>query len=153
MIRRERIGYLAGVFDYCHAGHINIIKKSLENCDKLVVAVVSDNFANKYKDQEIKYNENQRVSMIKDLDLGVEIVIVDNNKHQPIYEKYSVTHLFHGTDWEKEPYIDFMGRKSIENREINVVMLPHTPNISSSKLRDAEQKDGKNANSTCCESE
>ena len=91
--------------------------------------------------------------MIKDLDLGVEIVIVDNNEHQPIYEKYRVTHLFHGTDWQKEPYIDFMGRKAIENREINVVMLPHTPNISSSKLRDAEQKDGKNANSTCCESE
>ena len=153
MIRRERIGYLAGVFDYCHEGHINIIKKSIENCDKLVVAVVSDNFANKYKDQEIKYNENQRVSMIKDLDLGVEIVIVDNNEHQPIYEKYGVTHLFHGTDWEKEPYIDFMGRESIENNEINVMMLPHTPNISSSKLRDAEQKDGKNANSTCCESE
>tara|TARA_B100000029_G_scaffold172856_1_gene169245 strand:+ start:149 stop:610 length:462 start_codon:yes stop_codon:yes gene_type:complete len=153
MIRRERIGYLAGVFDYCHQGHINIIKKSIENCDKLVVAVVSDNFANKYKDQEIKYNENQRVSMIKDLDLGVEIVIVDNNEHQPIYEKYGVTHLFHGTDWEKEPYIDFMGRESIENNEINVMMLPHTPNISSSKLRDAEQKDGKNANSTCCESE
>tara|TARA_A100001037_G_C14949247_1_gene544207 strand:+ start:151 stop:612 length:462 start_codon:yes stop_codon:yes gene_type:complete len=153
MRRRERIGYLAGVFDYCHQGHINIIKKSIENCDKLVVAVVSDNFANKYKDQEIKYNENQRVSMIKDLDLGVEIVIVDNNEHQPIYEKYGVTHLFHGTDWEKEPYIDFMGRESIENNEINVMMLPHTPNISSSKLRDAEQKDGKNANSTCCESE
>ena len=91
--------------------------------------------------------------MIKDLDLGVEIVIVDNNEHQPIYEKYGVTHLFHGTDWEKEPYIDFMGRESIENNEINVMMLPHTPNISSSKLRDAEQKDGKNANSTCCESE
>ena len=110
MTIRERIGYLAGVFDYCHQGHINIIKKS------------------------------------------IEIVIVDNNEHQPIYEKYRVTHLFHGTDWQKEPYIDFMGRKAIENREINVVMLPHTPNISSSKLRDAEQKDGKNANSTCCES-
>ena len=115
MAIRERIVYLAGVFDYCHQGHINIIKKSIENCDKLVVAVVSDNFANKYKDQEIKYNENRRVSMIKDLDLGVEIVIVDNNEHQPIYEKYGVTHLFHGTDWEKEPYIDFMGRESIEN--------------------------------------
>ena len=75
MAIRERIGYLAGVFDYCHQGHINIIKKSIENCDTLVVAVVSDNFANKYKNQEIKYNENQRVSMIKDLDLGVEIPI------------------------------------------------------------------------------
>lgn len=152
MPESKRVGYLAGVFDYCHEGHINIIRNSIKKCDFLVVAVVSDNFANKYKDQEIKYNENQRVSMIKDLDLGVEIVIVDNNEHQPIYEKYRVTHLFHGTDWQKEPYIDFMGRKAIENREINVVMLPHTPNISSSKLRDAEQKDGKNANSTCCES-
>ena len=144
----KRIGYLAGVFDYCHEGHINIIKKSLKKCDLLILAVVSDNYANQYKNQTIKYNENQRASMIKNLNLEMEIVIVDNNEHSPFYEKYGVTHIFHGTDWEKEPYIDFMGRENIEKRRIEVVMLPHTPDISSTKIRESEQKHGKNENCT-----
>ena len=43
--------------------------------------------------------------------------------------------MFHGTDWDKESYIDFMGRNVIENCNINVVMLPHTKGISSTALR------------------
>ena len=54
------------------------------------------------------------------------------------FVKYNVTHLFHGTDWQKEPYIDFMGRKDIENRNIKVHMLPHTKGISSTILRNLQ---------------
>ena len=144
----KRVGYLAGVFDYCHEGHVNIIKRSLERCDFLVLAVVSDNFANKYKNQKITYTETERFEMLKKLDLDLKIVIVDNNEHGPFYEKYGVTHIFHGTDWKREPYIDFMGREIIEKRRIEVVMLPHTPDISSTKIRESEQKHGKNENCT-----
>ena len=129
------VGYLAGVFDFCHVGHINIIRKASKLCDQLVVAVVSDKFANKYKNQIIVHNQDERVKMIADLDLGVTIVIVDNNNHEFFFNKYKITHLYHGTDWDKEPYIDFMGRKVIENCNINVVMLPHTKGISSTALR------------------
>ena len=73
--------------------------------------------------------------MIADLDLGVTIVIVDNNNHEFFFNKHKITHLFHGTDWDKESYIDFMGRNVIENCNINVVMLPHTKGISSTALR------------------
>ena len=41
-----------------------------------------------------------------------------------------------------------MGREIIEKREIDVVMLPHTPNISSTKIREFEQKHGKNEDCT-----
>ena len=131
----KNVGYLAGVFDFCHVGHINIIRKASKLCDQLVVAVVSDKFANKYKNQIIVHNQDERVEMIADLDLGVTIVIVDNNNHELFFNKHKITHLFHGTDWDKESYIDFMGRNVIENCNINVVMLPHTKGISSTALR------------------
>ena len=92
----------------------------------------------KYKEQKIEYNEDERVEMIKSLNFVGEVVIVDNNNHKLFFDKYNVTHLFHGTDWQKEPYIDFMGRKDIENRNIKVHMLPHTKGISSTILRNLQ---------------
>ena len=76
--------------------------------------------------------------MIKNLNLKIITVIVDNNDHDFFFNEYNVTHLFHGTDWEKEPYIDFMGRQNIENRNIKVTMLPHTKGISSTALRNLQ---------------
>tara|TARA_B100000579_G_C22341025_1_gene624939 strand:+ start:103 stop:558 length:456 start_codon:yes stop_codon:yes gene_type:complete len=131
----KKIGYLAGVFDFCHQGHINIIRHASKLCDELIVAVVSDSFAFKYKKQTIFHSQEERIEMIAKLELELNIVVVDNNDHEFFFNKYNVTHLFHGTDWKKEPYIDFMGRDSIEKRKINVVMLPHTKGISSTALR------------------
>ena len=134
----RKIGYLAGVFDFCHKGHINIITNASKLCDQLVVAVVSDDFAMKYKKQKINYSQYERLEMIKSLNLEIITVIVDNNDHDFFFNEYNVTHLFHGTDWEKEPYIDFMGRQNIENRDIKVIMLPHTKGISSTALRNLQ---------------
>ena len=132
---KRKVGYLAGVFDYCHKGHVNIIKKAAEMCDELVIAIVSDNFAFKYKEQIITYKEDERMEMVRKLGLSNNIVIVDDNAHEPFYAEYGVTHIFHGTDWEKESYIDFMGRSAINERNIEVVMLPHTKGISSTQIR------------------
>ena len=110
----RKVGYLAGVFDFCHKGHVSIITRSLELCDKLVVAVVSDNYALKYKKQEIFHDENERLNMLQRLNMDLALVIVDNNEHEPFFNEFSITHLFHGTDWEKDQYIDFMGRDAIQ---------------------------------------
>ena len=134
----RKVGYLAGVFDFCHKGHVSIITRSLELCDKLVVAVVSDNYAHKYKKQEIFHDENERLNMLQRLNMDLALVIVDNNEHEPFFNEFSITHLFHGTDWEKDQYIDFMGRDAIQKNGIEVVMLPHTNGISSTSLRNLQ---------------
>ena len=82
----KKIGYLAGVFDFCHEGHISIINRALKLCDRLIVAVVSDSFALKYKKQKIEYNEDERVAMIESLNLVDDVLIVDNNDHKAFFE-------------------------------------------------------------------
>ena len=134
----KKVGYLAGVFDFCHKGHVSIIARSLELCDELVVAVVSDRYARKYKKQEIAHNEIERFKMLQQLNMDLTLVIVDNNEHEPFFNEFKITHLFHGTDWKKDPYIDFMGREVIQKNGIEVVMLPHTKGISSTSLRNLQ---------------
>ena len=92
----------------------------------------------KYKKHKIENNEEERVKRIESLNFAGNVVIVDNNDHKFFFDKYNVTHLFHGTDWEKESYFDFMGREDIESRSIKVFMLPHTKGISSTILRNLQ---------------
>ena len=39
---QPRVGYVPGVFDMFHIGHLNILKRSHERCDVLIAGVVTD---------------------------------------------------------------------------------------------------------------
>jgi cytidyltransferase-like protein len=40
-----RVGCVAGVFDLFHVGHVDVLERARRRCDRLVVAVLSDDWA------------------------------------------------------------------------------------------------------------
>ncbi|MEV0290879.1 MULTISPECIES: adenylyltransferase/cytidyltransferase family protein [unclassified Kribbella] len=40
-----RIGFLAGVFDLFHVGHLDVLGRARQACDRLVVGVLTDDWA------------------------------------------------------------------------------------------------------------
>lgn len=56
-------------------------------------------------------------------------------EYEWIYEKYRVTHLIHGDDWDPEQYIDHMGREVFNKYNLQLIFIPHTHGINSMLIR------------------
>lgn len=127
------IGYTAGVYDMFHIGHLNIIKRAKERCDFLIVAVSTDELVEKEKGKcpVIPFNERAEIiSALKYVDMVVPQV--DKNKFGA-WEKYNFNKMFVGSDWQGTPqWQEF--EKQFEPHEVEIVYLPHTDGISSTKL-------------------
>lgn len=102
-------------------------------CDELIVGVCTDEHTESYKVRPYQ-SEQQRMEAIIQTGLAKHVFLV-NSDHASVYQKYGITHLIHGDDWEREEYIRFMGAEAIAQHSIEVHLLPHTPGISSTLLR------------------
>ena len=50
-MRKVIIGYITGVFDLFHVGHLNILKRAKKLCDTLIVGITVDELVYKRKEK------------------------------------------------------------------------------------------------------
>jgi cytidyltransferase-like protein len=126
-----RIGYLPGVFDLFHVGHKNIIDRALQQCDSLVIGIHTDQFVTEYKRCPVQ-NQNERLDILRSV-YGFVYYEIVGNSHTEIINKYGITHVFHGSDWELESY-----KRQIRYYEdkltVEIVILPYTDSISTTQI-------------------
>ncbi|TCT19887.1 glycerol-3-phosphate cytidylyltransferase [Melghiribacillus thermohalophilus] len=117
-----------GTFDLLHVGHINLLKRAKALGDYLIVAVSTDEF-NALKNKKAYYSYEDRKTILEAVKY-VDLVIPEENWEQKIadVQKYDVDIFVMGHDWEGK--FDFL------NDYCEVVYLPRTEGISTTKIKD-----------------
>lgn len=119
-----------GTFDLLHYGHINLLRRAKSLGDYLIVGLSTDEFNNKEKNKECYFDYENRKSLL-DAVRYVDRVIPENNWEQKIFDiqKYNVDVFVIGDDWKGK--FDYLKDSGVE-----VVYLPRTKEISTSKIKD-----------------
>ena len=132
--KKYKLGYTQGVYDMFHIGHLHIINSAAALCDKLIVGVNSDALVEQYKNKKTVISQEDRAEIISNLKSVDECVIVDTLNKVELYRKYGFEVVFIGDDWKgNERWLQT--EKELAIFGVDVIYLPHTPNISSTMLR------------------
>lgn len=116
-----------GTFDLIHHGHINILKKAKEYGDYLIVGLSSDEF-NMLKGKAAYYSYEERKCILEAIKY-VDEVIPEHNWEQKVFDmkKYQPEIFVMGSDW--------VGKFDELNEFCEVIYLPRTEGISTSKIK------------------
>ena len=137
-MKNKTIGYISGVFDLFHIGHLNILINSKSMCDQLIVGVtVDDLVAYKNKKAVIPYQERlEIVRSIKYVDATIAQESMDKFK---IWEKLKFDVLFVGDDWFETPKWKEI-EEQLKEVDVKVVYFPYTKSTSSTMLNKTLKK-------------
>ena len=119
-----------GTFDLLHYGHINLLRRAKELGDYLIVALSTDEFNKDEKNKKCYFTYGERKMLLESIRY-VDLVIPETcweQKKRDVHE-YHVNTFVIGDDWKGQ--FDFL-----EEEGVNVVYLPRTPEISSTKIKD-----------------
>ncbi len=136
--KKYNIGYVAGVFDLFHVGHLNLLKRAKEQCNHLIVGVVSDDGVRNHKNTEpyIPFEERlEIVASCKYVDEAVEIPLNFGGTEEA-YNLYKFDAQFSGSDYTND--VNWLTQKAyLESQGAELVFFPYTESTSSSKLKHA----------------
>lgn len=122
-------GITYGTFDMFHEGHYNILKRSKELCDYLIVAVTGENYDIGRGKLSVKDSLSTRIENVKKTGFADE-VIVEEYLGQKISDiiRYGVDVFIIGDDWK--------GKFDLIDEYCELVYLPRTEGISSTQIRE-----------------
>lgn len=130
---KKVIGYTTGVYDMFHIGHLNVLKNAKAQCDYLIVGVSTDELVQKEKNKTPVIPYSERVQIVSELKCVDEVVPQCNKNKKEAWEKYKFDKMFVGSDWKGTPQWEKF-EKEFEPLGVQIVYLPHTDGISSTKL-------------------
>lgn len=119
-----------GTFDLFHFGHLRLLERAKSLGDYLIVGVTTDSFDMERGKMSTCNNIMQRIAAVQATGLADQIVI-EEYRGQKIddIQKYGVDIFAIGSDWKG--YFDYL------KEYCDVVYLPRTEGISSTRLREA----------------
>lgn len=134
--KKYHIGYVAGVFDMFHVGHLNLLRRAKEQCDYLIVGIVTDEQILKYKKTRPVIPFNQRFAIVSGCRFVDEAVTIpmDDAGSEYAYNTYHFDVQFSGSDYENDPNW-LATREYLRQRGSDLIFFPYTEEVSSTMLK------------------
>lgn len=138
-MKKYKLGYTQGVFDMFHVGHLNLLNNAKLQCERLMVGVNADKLVQSYKNKVPVVNENDRLKIVQNIKAVDDAVIADTLDKGVQLDKYDYDVIFIGDDWKGNPRWE-RTIEQLAKRGVEVVFLPRTEGISSTKMRTVESE-------------
>ena len=135
--KKYHIGYVAGVFDLFHIGHLNLLRRAKEQCDYLIAGVVSDEQVIRGKKTRPYIPFDERLAIVEACRYVDEAVKIpeDRPNTEDAYHMYHFDVQFSGSDYEKDP--DWLARKVfLRQHGADMVFFPYTETTSSTEIKE-----------------
>ena len=133
-MQKYKLGYTQGVFDMFHIGHLHLINHAAELCERLIVGVNSDELVIEYRNKRPVICETERAEIVENLKAVDFCEVVATLDKTELYKKYKFDAVFIGDDWKGSERWK-QTEQDLAVFGVDVVYLPHTPDISSTLLR------------------
>ena len=130
----RRIGYVPGVFDLFHIGHLNVLKNSRQFCDHLIAGVVSDDVAKRNKGMQPIVPLEERLAIVAGIRYVDEAVVEDVPHKLEMWERLRFDVIIKGDDWKGTDRGDKL-EQDFAAVDVEVAYVPYTTETSSSLLR------------------
>jgi glycerol-3-phosphate cytidylyltransferase len=133
-MNRPLVGYVPGAWDMFHIGHLNILLRSRELCDRLIVGVVTDDalFAAKGKYPIVPLAE--RMEVVSHFDMVDDVIVDYSSNKLDVWRRVGFDVLFKGDDWRGTAKGDKL-EADMRTVGVSVRYFPYTAHTSSTQLR------------------
>ena len=138
-MKKYKVGYVPGVYDLFHIGHLNLIQNCKKYCEYLIVGVLSDELVEFYKGKRPFIPFAERIAIIDALRDVDETVRVDssNTDKMDAWKQLKYDVHFSGDDhlhdWKEE-------KIKLQELGATIEFLPYTKSTSSTQIRDLIEK-------------
>lgn len=127
------IGYTTGVYDLFHVGHLRLLKRAKALCDRLIVAVTTDELMIDTKGHSPVIPFAERFEIVKNIKC-VDVVLVQRDMDKlSMWKKLNFDVLLVGDDWfgtaKWRQY-----EKEFKPFGVSIIYLPYTKGISSTLI-------------------
>ena len=118
--------YTSGCFDIFHYGHLNILERTKELCDYLVVGVSTDELIEKEKGKLPVIPFDERMKVVKAIKYVDEVIPQTDKNKQRVVDEHNIDAISVGDDW----------RGRFPKTSCPVEYFTYTESVSSTILKD-----------------